>query len=102
MLVEQKPTFMGGDANNFSRWIGQHLVYPEVAKELGIQGRVVLQFTVMKDGTLGNLKVLRGVDASLDKEALRVVSTSPKWEPGRQRDRAVNVTYTFPVVFQLR
>ena len=102
MLVEQKPTFMGGDANNFSRWIGQHLVYPEVAKELGIQGRVVMQFTVMKDGTLGNLKVLRGVDASLDKEALRVVSTSPKWEPGRQRDRAVNVTYTFPVVFQLR
>ena len=102
VAVEQKPTFQGGDANDFSRWIGSNLVYPEVAKELGIQGRVVLQFTVMKDGTVGNVKLLRGIDASLDKEAMRVVSASPKWEPGRQRDRAVNVTYTFPVVFQLR
>ncbi|MBO4916874.1 MAG: energy transducer TonB [Bacteroidales bacterium] len=102
VIVEQKPTFQGGDANNFSRWIGNNLVYPEVAKELGIQGRVVLQFTVMKDGTVGNVKLLRGIDASLDKEAMRVVSASPKWQPGRQRDRAVNVTYTFPVVFQLR
>lgn len=102
VLVEQKPTFMGGDANEFSRWIGQNLNYPEVAKELGIQGRVTLQFTVMKDGTLGNVKLLRGVDPLLDQEAMRVVSTSPKWEPGRQRERAVNVTYTFPVIFQLR
>ena len=102
VLVEQKPTFMGEDANAFSRWIAQNLDYPEVAKELGIQGRVSLQFTVMKDGSIGNVKLLRGVDPLLDKEAMRVVSASPKWEPGRQRERAVNVTYTFPVIFQLR
>lgn len=102
VAVEQKPSFMGGDANDFSRWIGSHLIYPEVAKELGIQGRVTLQFTVMKDGSVQKIKVLRGVDKVLDQEAVRVVSTSPKWEPGRQRDRAVNVTYTFPVIFQLR
>ena len=102
VLVEQKPSFQGGDANGFSRWIAQHLEYPEIAKENGVQGRVVLEFTVLKDGSLGNVKVLRSVDPSLDKEALRVVSASPKWEPGRQRDRAVNVTYQFPVIFQLR
>ena len=102
VLVEKKPRFQGGDANDFSRWIAQHLNYPEIARENGVQGRVILEFTVMKDGSVGNLKVLRSVDPSLDKEALRVVSTSPKWEPGRQRDRAVNVTYQFPVIFQLR
>ena len=87
-LVEEKPTFM--------------LVYPEIAKENGIQGRVTLQFTVEADGSVTNVKVLRGVDSSLDKEAVRVVSSSPKWAPGKQRDRAVKVTYTFPVIFQLR
>ena len=102
VLVEKKPRFQGGDANDFSRWIAQHLNYPEIARENGVQGRVILELTVMKDGSVGNLKVLRSVDPSLDKEALRVVSTSPKWEPGRQRDRAVNVTYQFPVIFQLR
>ncbi|MCD8208598.1 MAG: energy transducer TonB [Bacteroidales bacterium] len=101
-LVEEKPSFMGGDANAFTTWVNQHLVYPEVAKENGVQGRVTLQFTVGTDGTVSNVVVLRGVDASLDKEAVRVVSMSPKWTPGRQRDRAVKVTYTFPVVFQLR
>ena len=100
--VEKKPTFNNGDANAFSAWVGQHLVYPEISKENNVQGRVILQFTVLKDGSVGNVKVLRSVDAALDKEAVRVVSSSPKWEPGRQRDRAVNVTYTFPVIFQLR
>lgn len=102
MLVEEKPSFMGGDANEFSRWIGKHLEYPEIARENGVQGRVTLQFTVEKDGSLSNIKVLRGIDASLDKEAVRVVSSSPKWKPGKQRDKVVRVTYTFPVVFQLR
>ena len=101
-LVEKKPKFQGGDANEFSKWVNSKLVYPEIAKENGVQGRVVLQFTVNPDGSVSGVKVLRGVDASLDKEAVRVVSSSPKWEPGRQRDRAVKVTYTFPVIFQLR
>lgn len=101
-LVEQKPSFQGGDANEFSKWVNSRLNYPEVAKENGVQGRVTLQFTVNPDGSVSNVKVLRGVDASLDAEAVRVVSSSPKWTPGRQRDRAVKVTYTFPVIFQLR
>ena len=101
-LVEEKPSFKGGDANTFSKWVNQRLVYPEIAKENGVQGRVTLQFTVEKDGRITNVKVLRGVDPSLDKEAIRVVSSSPKWIPGKQRNRAVPVTYTFPVIFQLR
>ena len=101
-LVEEKPSFNGGDANEFSKWVNSKLVYPEIAKENGVQGRVTLQFTVEKDGSVTNVKVLRGVDSSLDKEAVRVVQSSPKWKPGKQRDRAVKVTYTFPVIFQLR
>ena len=101
-LVEEKPSFNGGDANEFSKWVNSRLVYPEIAKENGVQGRVTLQFTVNADGSVSNVKVLRGVDSSLDKEAVRVVSSSPKWKPGKQRDCAVKVTYTFPVIFQLR
>lgn len=101
-LVEEKPSFQGGDANKFSAWVNKQLVYPEIAKENGVQGRVTLQFTVNPDGRVSDVKVLRGVDASLDKEAVRVVSNSPKWKPGKQRDRAVKVTYIFPVIFQLR
>lgn len=101
-LVEEKPKFMGGDANDFTKWVNQRLVYPDVAKENGVQGKVMLQFTVNTDGSVSNVKVVRGVDPSLDKEAVRVVSQSPKWTPGKQRDRKVKVTYTFPVIFQLR
>ena len=101
-LVDVKASFQGGDANQFSKWVNQRLVYPEIAKENGVQGRVTLQFTVDKDGSVKNVKVLRGVDPALDKEAVRVVSMSPKWTPGKQRDRVVPVIYTFPVIFQLR
>ena len=101
-LVEEKPSFNGGDANEFSKWVNGRLQYPEIAKENGVQGRVTLQFTVETDGRVTNVKVLRGVDPSLDAEAVKVVSSSPKWKPGKQRDRAVRVTYTFPVIFQLR
>ncbi|MBP5210969.1 MAG: energy transducer TonB [Bacteroidales bacterium] len=101
-LVEHKPSFQGGDANEFTKWVNKNLVYPEIAKENGIQGRVILQFTVDTDGSVKNVKVVRGVDSSLDQEAVRIVSRSPKWTPGKQRDRAVKVSYTFPVIFQLR
>ena len=101
-FVEEKPKFQGGDANAFSKWVNSKLVYPEIAKENGVQGRVTLQFTVGADGAVSNVIVLRGVDPSLDKEAVRIVSSSPKWTPGRQRERPVKVTYTFPVIFQLR
>ena len=101
-IVEQKPTFQGGDANTFTKWVFSKIVYPEIAKENGVQGRVTLQFTIETDGSVKNVKVLRGVDSSLDKEAVRVVSSSPKWTPGMQRNKPVRVKYTFPVVFQLR
>ena len=101
-LVEQKPSFNGGDANEFSNWVNSRLVYPESAKMNGVQGRVTLQFTVEADGRVTNVKVLRGVDEALDREAVRVVSSSPRWKPGMQRGRFVKVTYTFPVIFQLR
>jgi len=101
-LVEEKPVFMDGAANAFSQWVNQHLVYPEIAKKNGIQGRVTLQFTVETDGSVTHVKVLRGLDPSLDEEAVRVVSGSPKWKPGKHRDRCVRVTYTHPVIFQIR
>jgi protein TonB len=102
ITVEQKPTFNGGDANDFAKWVNSRLVYPEVAKDNGVEGRVVLQFTIGKDGRLQDVKVLSAPDESLANEAVRVVSSSPKWEPGRQRDRAVKVSYTFPVIYRLR
>ena len=101
-IVEQKPTFQGKDPNHFTKWVFSKIVYPEIAKENGVQGRVTLQFTIDTDGSIRNVKVLRGVDSSLDKEAVRVVSSSPKWQPGMQRNKPVKVKYTFPVVFQLR
>ena len=101
-IVEHKPKFQGGDQNDFTKWVFNNIVDPEIAKENGVQGRVILQFTVDKDGSVKNVKVLRGVDSSLDKEAVRVVSSSPKWEPGRQRDKPAKVTFVFPVIFQLR
>ena len=101
-IVEQKPTFQGKDANTFAAWVNARVVYPEIAKENGVQGRVTLQFTIGTDGRIQDLKVLGSPDETLSREAVRVVSSSPKWEPGRQRDRAVKVSYTFPVVYRLR
>lgn len=101
-LVDVKPGFNGGDANEFSKWVNSHLSYPDEAKKNEIQGRVTLQFTVGADGVVSNVKVLRSAHELLDAEALRVVSASPKWEPGKQDGQPVAVTYTFPVIFQLR
>ena len=100
--AEVKPMFQGGDANNFSKWINEHLIYPQDAKDAGKQGRVVLQFTVNKVGRMENIRVLRGCYQSLDEEALRVVKASPEWKPGMMDGKAVSVTYTFPIVFKLR
>jgi len=101
-IVEQKPLFQGRDANTFSAWVNKHLEYPEAAMENGIQGRVMMQFTVNTDGSVTNIRVINAPDPELGNEAARVVAMSPKWTPGRQRDRAVKVVYTFPVIFQLR
>lgn len=101
-VVEEKPKFKGGDQNDFTKWVFSQIQYPEIAKENGIYGRVTLQFTINTDGSLSDIKVLRGVDASLDKEAMRVVASSPKWTPGKQRGKAVKVRFVFPVIFQLK
>ena len=101
VFVQEQPTFNGGDANEFSKWVNSRLQYPQIAQEMQIQGKVTLQFTIEKDGSLKNVKVLSSPDESLSKEAVRVVSSSPKWKPGKQRDRTVRVSYTFPVLFKL-
>ena len=100
-IVEEKPLFMGKEADEFTKWVYNNIHYPELAIENGIQGRVTLQFTIDKDGNVCDIKVLRGADSSLDKEAVRVIGSSPKWSPGRQRGRKVSVKYTFPIIFRL-
>lgn len=101
-IIEEKPSFNGKDANEFTKWVYSKIVYPEVAKENGVQGRVTLSFMIDTDGSVKNVKVLRGVDSSIDAEAVRVVKSSPKWKPGKQRNKNVKCSYTFPIVFQLR
>ena len=96
-----KPTFNGKDAGAFAKWVNEHLKYPEAAFKNGIQGKVIMQFTVEKDGTVGQVKVLRGADPALDQEAVRVLSTAPKWTPGQSGGKPVPVTFTFPVVFSI-
>ena len=100
--TEQMPQFMGSDLRSFQIWVSQRLVYPPIAQENGIQGTVVVQFIVEKDGSLSNIKVLRSPDNSLSKEAVRVVSSSPKWTPGRQNGEAVRVQYRIPIGFKLQ
>ncbi len=100
-VVENKPTFNDSDANEFSKWVSEQMQYPQDAIDQNIQGRVVLQFTVNKEGQVEDVQVVRGVNEALDNEAVRVVTASPKWEPGTQNGTPVNVRYTFPVVFRL-
>ncbi len=101
-IVEDMPSFQGKDVNSFRTWVSQHIKYPEIAAENGISGRVYIQFVVEPDGHVDNVKVLRGVDPALDTEAIRVVKSSPKWTPGKQRGKPVRVAYTIPIVFVLQ
>lgn len=101
-IVDLKPAFNSGDANEFSKWVNANLIYPKAAKDQSIQGRVTLKFTVTKTGKVKDVIVLRSAHQLLDDEAVRVVSTSPDWTPGQQNGRDVDVTYLFPVIFQLR
>ena len=98
VVVEDMPQFPGG---NVQRWISKNVKYPILAQENGIQGKVFIQFVIEKDGSITDVKVMRGVDASLDKEAIRVVKSMPKWKPGKQRGKPVRVSYTLPINFQL-
>ena len=101
--VEVKPTFNGEDANAFAGWVHERLTYPEAAKAKGAEGRALVQFSIMPDGSMGEVEMLRGIDPDLDAEILRVVeSCDVKWAPGTQDGKPVKVTFTFPVVFRLQ
>lgn len=100
-MVEQKPEFPGGEAAMY-KWLGDNIVYPSAASEEGVQGRVVVEFVVGKDGSISNVKVVRPRHPALDKEALRVVKAMPKWLPGRNNGQPVKVTYTLPVNFKFQ
>lgn len=102
VMVEDMPLFQGGNHDTFRAWIAKNLKYPEIAAENGISGRVYIQFCVNSKGEIVDVVVVRGVDPALDKEAERVVKSSPKWTPGKQRGRAVKVQFTFPVNFVLQ
>lgn len=98
--VEQMAEFPGGEGAMF-QYISDHIQYPPIAMENNIQGRVIVQFVVMKDGSIGDVKVARGKDPDLDKEAVRVVKTFPKFTPGKMNGQPVNVWYTLPINFKL-
>ena len=99
-IVEQQPQFPGGQ-NALTQWLGANMKYPQIAEENGIEGRVMMQFIVRSTGEITDIKVARSVDPSLDKEAIRVISSMPKWIPGKQGGEAVNVRYTMPLTFRL-
>lgn len=101
--VGKKASFNGGDATDFLKWVEKAIVYPQVCKEQGIEGKPIVSFVVDKTGKVGSVKLLKSSgDKNLDQEALRVVSSSPTWAPAEDKGTAVNVRYTLPVLFELR
>jgi len=103
-VVEQMPRFPGdnGDGAVLNSWLSKNLRYPPIAEENGIKGRVVCQFVVERDGSISDIRVVRSVDPSLDKEAVRVIKAMPKWIPGKQNGSSVRVKFTLPVTFTLQ
>ena len=100
-VVEEMPEFPGG-MGECMKFLGKNIKYPTISQENGVQGRVIVQFVVNRDGSIVDPVVVRGVDPYLDKEALRVIQMMPKWKPGKQRGKAVRVKYTVPVMFRLQ
>lgn len=102
LVVEEPATFQGGDISNFNKWVLENIKYPQIAVENGISGKVYVQFAVNSKGDVVDARVLRGVDQSLDAEAIRVVLSSPKWTPPKQGGRPVKQLFTLPVAFKLQ
>lgn len=100
-MVEINPQFPGGN-QELMAYLAKNIRYPVTAQENGIQGRVICQFVITKDGKVENIKVMRGVSPELDKEAVRVIQEMPAWTPGRQDGEAVNVRFTLPITFRLQ
>lgn len=102
MLIEDKPLFRGRDVNTFRNWVLGELVYPQLALETGIQGRVTLQFVIDKDGNLTQITVLASPDRSLSEEAVRILQKSERWTAGKQRGHPVPVRFTIPIDFRIQ
>jgi protein TonB len=100
-IAEEMPSFPGGEAELF-KYLGKNIMYPEIANSAGISGVVYMTFVVNKDGTLRDVKVLRGIGGGCDEEAMRVVKNMPAWKPGKQRGKSVTVQYNLPIRFTLR
>lgn len=100
--AEEMPMFQGKDINEFRNWVGKNLVYPQLAAENGIQGRVTISFVVERDGKVSNVEIMRSVDRELDAAAVKTVSSSPKWTPGKNRGKPVRIKYIIPVDFTLQ
>ncbi len=101
LFAETMPSFQGGDVTAFRNWVQGRLKYPAIAQENGISGRVTMSFVIEKDGTLTNIQVLQTPDRSLSDEAARVLQSSPKWSPGKQRNQSVRVKFNLPVEFRI-
>lgn len=101
ILVEVKPTFKGGDLEEFRKWVQKRVIYPQEAQDNGISGRVYLTFVIERDGSVSNVKVVRGVDPLINKEAEKAIAASPKWSPGLQRGRPVRVRFSIFLNFTL-
>ena len=101
VVVEKQPEFPGG-SSALMKFLSDNIKYPVIAQENGIQGRVITNFVVERDGSISDVQVIRGQDPSLDKEAVRVIKTMPRWTPGQQRGKPVRVRFTLPVVFRLQ
>ena len=100
-IVEEMPSFPGGEGK-LLEYVATHIKYPQIARETGIQGRVFVGFVVEPDGSISNVKLLRGIGGGCDEEAMRVIKSLPKWKPGKQRGKAVRVSYQIPVLFKLQ
>ena len=100
-IVEEMPSFPGGEAK-LMEYVAKNIKYPQIARETGIQGRVFVGFVVEPDGSISNVKLLRGIGGGCDEEAMRVIKSLPKWKPGKQRGKAVRVSYQIPVFFKLQ
>jgi periplasmic protein TonB len=100
MIVEDQPTFEGG-MEAFYKFVGKNIEYPKQARRMGVEGKVFVQFVVDKDGGLNDIKVIKGIGAGCDEEAIRVLKESPKWKPGKQRGRPVKVRMSLPISFKL-
>lgn len=102
IIVEENATFKGGDVNSFRSWVQQNIVYPPIAAEAGISGKVFVQFCVNSKGMVCDVKVLRGVHPELDKEVVRCINNSPGWVPAKQGGKAVKQQFVMPIMFQLQ